>query len=679
MVVHDPLEDPLYFPYYENFIGTSIDSPIVTDADDSKYKIEIVENFNLQEELNRDIKKDHELSDNSYDNMLPRESIQNVSLSENSNTSVTDRPEAYDVNSGVIARVEPEFFSKCTACHKRFRYKADFEKHRNLNDCLQCETCYQKFDLLEDFSRHIKIHRKSMSYDCYMCSYKTDTVKYLTEHMKSEHNTTDICKCVICSKTFSRRSNLKKHKEIAHADNTQSIKCDKCDGVFKNKYCLKIHQRRIHSEANFFCKRCGFTFKTQDELDQHNAERHDWTCPQCNKKILVFSNIEPHLRLHRNEKPFICDTCGNADPLVDPLYIPDSKSVNDQSMASPSVPDANNLECSSVENSVDSSLYKSKLRRRRKTTLASRKESHCHAMQDSRRHSRRQNVKRKKINEKMKSYSKCGTCGKCFSWDAMVKHLNEPKYSCQNCRQVFCVEVQLNRHVATVHGEPIYSCSICEYKSKNKRTLTDHFIRKHTEEDQFSCNKQLAIQDGQEQQANRVRSGKSSITCSICGHVSKNVRAIKAHMKYRHYKPQFVCEICRRGLTTQKNLEQHLEWHETRENKECPTCHKKCRVRDLKQHMQTHSDAKLFSCPVCDKTFREQYYREQHMLLHTGKKPYICSICNLTFTQKRRLIAHRKTHPGPLPPLPVVPVEKIIAEFMKKYTKKNTINKNNTK
>ncbi|XP_032675048.1 putative zinc finger protein 840 [Odontomachus brunneus] len=220
---NDPLEDPLYIPYYKNFIGTSIDSPIVTDADDSKYKIEIIENFNLQEELNRDIKKDHELSDNSYDNVLPRESIQNVSLSENSNTSVTDRPEAYDVNSGVIARVESESFSECTACHKRFKYKTDFEKHRNLNYCLQCHICYQKFDLLEEFNLHIKTHRKFMSYDCYVCSYKTDTVKYLTEHMKSEQNTTDICKCVICTKTFKRLRSLKKHKETVHADNTQSI------------------------------------------------------------------------------------------------------------------------------------------------------------------------------------------------------------------------------------------------------------------------------------------------------------------------------------------------------------------------------------------------------------------------------------------------------------------------
>ncbi|XP_032674993.1 uncharacterized protein LOC116845890 [Odontomachus brunneus] len=92
----DSFMEPLYYELMEfnNLIGSSIDFLIITGADDAKDRLQITENINMQEELNPHVKNVHELSDYFYEKVLLREMIQDISLAENSNTSVTDCPEA---------------------------------------------------------------------------------------------------------------------------------------------------------------------------------------------------------------------------------------------------------------------------------------------------------------------------------------------------------------------------------------------------------------------------------------------------------------------------------------------------------------------------------------------------------------------------------------------------------
>ncbi|XP_025160452.1 zinc finger protein 570-like isoform X15 [Harpegnathos saltator] len=335
------------------------------------------------------------------------------------------------------------------------------------------------------------------------------------------------------------------------------------------------------------------------------------------------------------------------------------------------VTDVNNLEHYVVESIECTPEYdslpgrkKRHITRKGKLSSAPRQKDHC-----SKKIPRGQTLHQDKNERKKPLLSlECATCGKRFGQKStMIKHMNQHKYQCQTCCQSFSLKRDLKRHVEKAHGPLLYPCSICEYKSNNKCTLKDHFIRKHTTSFQYSCtvcSKQFKIKNDLKQHMNQMHSGEPPIICSICGHACKNVPAIKAHMKYRHYKPAYECKICKRGLTTQEYLDQHLIWHERKEKVICPTCGKTFgQKRDLDLHLRIHQGIRPFSCPVCAKTFPRKTAQEQHMLIHTGKRPYICDICGQTFAQKPGLICHRKRHPGPLPPLPVVSIKKIIMDF----------------
>lgn len=271
----------------------------------------------------------------------------------------------------------------------------------------------------------------------------------------------------------------------------------------------------------------------------------------------------------------------------------------------------------------------------------------------------------------------CDHCRRKFPKKSnLVEHLKQHRHKCTDCPKTFSLRRYLAAHVEKNHRQQVYECSLCKYKSNNKGTLKNHYIRLHTSNYDYACDtcgKQFKIKKALNHHVKQNHSGAPPIVCDVCGHFSKNLHALKAHMKYRHYKPEFVCRICRRGMTTRENLEQHLTWHETREKVLCPTCGKRFRGRDLDSHMRVHTGVKPFPCPVCGKAFRRQTAQEQHVLIHTGKRPYICDICGQAFAQKPGLICHRKRHPGPLPPLPVVSIKNIVTEFTREYARKNAL------
>ncbi|XP_076628968.1 uncharacterized protein LOC143345562 isoform X25 [Colletes latitarsis] len=267
----------------------------------------------------------------------------------------------------------------------------------------------------------------------------------------------------------------------------------------------------------------------------------------------------------------------------------------------------------------------------------------------------------------------CDHCGKFFRQKNHLRsHMKKHKHRCISCDETFLLKKDLRLHVEEKHGPVIYPCTICEYKSNNKWTLRDHIVRRHSTSYDHACpvcHKRFKIRNDMKQHAKQVHSNAPPMKCLICGQTSKTLPALKAHMRYRHYKPDYECRICKRRLTSQSRLDQHLLWHETREKVICSTCGKTfSHKRDLDIHARIHEGIRPYACPVCGKTFSRRTAQEQHTLIHTGLRPYICDICGQAFTQKPGLICHRKRHPGPLPQLPVISVRKLITEFTQELT-----------
>lgn len=304
-------------------------------------------------------------------------------------------------------------------------------------------------------------------------------------------------------------------------------------------------------------------------------------------------------------------------------------------------------------------------------------------------------------NEEDKVYA-CEECHICFPVMQMLKchqeavHEQDEKpvesytenitFSCNFCSYESLNKSTLNSHIRRKHPTKRgirrrsrlrtvimpqeYSCDLCGFKCPSRRRLKEHLDRKHGSEYKYDCeycDKKFKVK-GDMRLHVRFKHKESPIICDVCGKTCSNSNSLYVHQKWAHFKPKYECEICKRRMVTQENLDQHiLLQHERRESFMCEECGKSFTEKHrLKQHMMTHTGDRPYDCHICGKAFARRTAYRQHLLIHTGKRPYICDICGKAFTQKPGLICHRKSHPGVHPPLPVVHIDHILNDFMKK-------------
>ncbi|XP_051170858.1 zinc finger protein 271-like isoform X10 [Leptopilina boulardi] len=212
-----------------------------------------------------------------------------------------------------------------------------------------------------------------------------------------------------------------------------------------------------------------------------------------------------------------------------------------------------------------------------------------------------------------------------------------------------------------------FLCTICGAVFQKKIVLQSHFTRKHSELYNFTCEvcgKKFKVR-GDLTTHMRLHSEPAAV-CDVCGRTYKNSRYLYLHQRYAHFTTAFPCNVCKRFMATQENLDQHIQLHHShKERVICDECGKSYSSRDtLKRHIRyVHNKNCTYECEVCGKKFVRRSELRQHLLIHTGKRHFGCDICGQKFTQKSGLLSHRKKHPGEHPPLPMVRLDNALREF----------------
>ena len=88
---------------------------------------------------------------------------------------------------------------------------------------IECKKCHKQFKRKVYLRNHIKkdicVKYKNMQFECTICDKRYSLKKTLIQHIKNKHDTSKLTKnsestetkCILCNKTFSSRSNVKRH------------------------------------------------------------------------------------------------------------------------------------------------------------------------------------------------------------------------------------------------------------------------------------------------------------------------------------------------------------------------------------------------------------------------------------------------------------------------------------
>ena len=129
----------------------------------------------------------------------------------------------------------------------------------------------------------------------------------------STQEQSEVYTCSYCQKTFSRRSNLKRHIEGMHHKRTHP--CAQCTKVFKYPNSLQRHVRTIHENHTYDCEQCGQKFINRDDLKVHVSVKHQgkvYPCQDCDKTFATPRNLRAHRDSIHAGKTHACLLCNKS-------------------------------------------------------------------------------------------------------------------------------------------------------------------------------------------------------------------------------------------------------------------------------------------------------------------------------------------------------------------------------
>ncbi|XP_023945553.1 zinc finger protein 62 homolog [Bicyclus anynana] len=203
---------------------------------------------------------------------------------------------------------------KCIECETLFKEKRSLRKHvrvKHPNSPVfpQCHICHKRFESAKSCKTHLKLlHSFNMNtHPCDLCSVSFDTLEALNIHLSTKHLAADeIYKCQECNLIFKGQEQFGKHCETFHSI-TPSTKtaphCIICSKDFSSRKNLKRHIKKFHTEFN------------ADELATYGSRGFlTIDCAECIRSFNEDYYFEVYLEVKHSRESivFTCESCNNS-------------------------------------------------------------------------------------------------------------------------------------------------------------------------------------------------------------------------------------------------------------------------------------------------------------------------------------------------------------------------------
>ncbi|XP_053666972.1 zinc finger protein 260-like [Anopheles marshallii] len=445
---------------------------------------------------------------------------------------------------GIMKHIK-EFREKCLSSFQKSEHKllvfeeTCLSKDEQLHvEFIKCETpgkdngcnSYEQEDIIsnrtdtehEDDEEPIKVDDQNNRNDC---QSSTESVKYI--FFKSPiHEKVGCTSCKKCGEYFAGgKQMLSFHMKSDHADDGGLPKirqCFYCPKAYSSYQLLKYH------------------------LNFHPQKM--WQCPQCDKRIHNKAIFIDHLRIHANERYYVCKECGKRFTAL--KYLSSHSRLHKRNIVSDKI----------AETSQEKRMQSDQLTTDTESNNLPQKQSQMDSMY-SHDHNIEDTSYRTKTN--ISEMYECELCGKKLKTKSNYTnhrkmHTRKDSNGMQNIVPTTCSGIAQRR---------VYLCNICGHNCGSSSNLGVH-LRRHN--------------------------GQSVCECSVCGKGFPRRSDLVMHMRKHTGEKPFICTTCGRGFSRLDKLRIHIRTHTGEKPYKCPCGRAYSQKNDLKTHQKRNSCGQNF-------------------------------------------------------------------------------------
>ncbi|XP_069608960.1 oocyte zinc finger protein XlCOF22-like isoform X2 [Ranitomeya imitator] len=350
--------------------------------------------------------------------------------------------------------------------------------------------------------------------------------------------------------------------DIISLNGEQIPQCSYCLKAFNNDTQLNLHIKSHKNQKTFTCSECGECFSKKCELVTHRSVHmgeKPFACPECGEQFANCANVIAHQAIHK--QPISMDT----DPL---LAQKDEASVlcSDCGMNFKSGKDFSDHQKSHKPEKI----YVCPVCGKDFTTRG-------HLSNHSRIHSG-------------------GKRGVFSESEERAPQTRKRPFICFGCGKCFPSRSHLDRHERIHTGEKPFSCSECDKRFTDRSGLVIH---------------------------QRIHTGEKPYSCNDCGKCFRDRSGLVVHQRHHTGQQPFRCLKCGKCFHNRARLERHGGVHKTEELHHCPECHQPfTSVSAVTTHYRSHFGEHLSDQAIENIAF-QSLHRGQTRYNRTEKSQHV--------------------------------------------------------